>query len=241
MRHLVAISVISLPLAWALSTQGPPADGAQFLQQPTQPGTENPPDQAPVNPPPRPAPVPNRPGPRFRFNIGSTPVAPPGTLRTVPGTPPAPPEPAGVPGNRPTAVVTPARPLQSVFLIPAGLSMPARELFDVLGVEPVTVVPLTPITCFDIAYKCYLEGMYSDAVVFARHGLTMCNDARLHLIKGVCELHLARGPEAEHTAAEFRTAFSQGQTFGLEAAMERVNDPLRVRFDQIVEYQNTGR
>ena len=144
-------------------------------------------------------------------------------------------------GPRPAIGAPPGRPLQSVFLIPSGLSMPATDLFETLGVEPVNVVPLTPTTCFDIAYKCYRQEMYADAIVFAHHGLTMCNDARLHLLKGVCELHLRRGADVEKTASEFRNSLNQQQAFGMEAAVERINDPLRVRFDQIVEYQDTGR
>ncbi len=121
--------------------------------------------------------------------------------------------------------------------------MPATDLFETLGIEPVNVVPLTPMTSFDIAYKCYLQGMYSDAIVFARHGLTMCNDARLYLLKGVCELYLGQGAEAERTAAEFRNALNQQQVFGMEAAVERINDPLRVRFDadrRISEHRPIG-
>jgi hypothetical protein len=119
--------------------------------------------------------------------------------------------------------------------------MPAKDLFETLGYVPSSCVPLTPQTTYDIAYQCYIREMYDDAVIFARHGLTMCNDARLHLIKGVCELHLARGSEAEKTASDFRAALAQEQVFGMEAAAERVNDGLRVRFDNIVEYQSTGR
>ncbi len=119
--------------------------------------------------------------------------------------------------------------------------MPATDLFRTLGYDPVHSVPLTPETSFDIAYQCYIQELYADAVVFARHGLTMCNDARLYLLKGVCELHLARSAEAERTAADFRNALVQQQFFGMEVARERINDTLRVRFDTIVEYQNTGR
>jgi hypothetical protein len=119
--------------------------------------------------------------------------------------------------------------------------MPAPDLFRTLGYDPVTCIPLTPQSCFDIAYQCYLQELYGDAVVLARHGLTMCNDARLHLIKGICELHLARSAEAERTASDFRNALTQQQLFGMEAAHERINEPLSVRFDAIVEYQNTGR
>jgi hypothetical protein len=43
--------------------------------------------------------------------------------------------------------------------------------------------------------------LYADPVVFAHHGLTMCNDA--HLIKGVCELDLARCANAEKTTNGF--------------------------------------
>lgn len=240
MRHLITISVIGLSIVWAWPIQSLPAKGAQFLQQPVQPGTETPPDQTPANPPPRSAPPPNsfRRGPRPRFTFGQPPAAPPGMARPVPGVEPSI---SGAPRTAPAIAAPPGRPLQSVFLIPSGLSMPATDLFETLGIEPVHVVPLTPTTGFEIAYKCYRQEMYSDAIVFARHGLTMCNDARLLLLKGVCELHLGRGPEAERTVAEFRNALNQQQVFGMEAAVERINDPLRVRFDEIVEYQNTGR
>jgi hypothetical protein len=69
----------------------------------------------------------------------------------------------------------------------------------------------------------------------------MCNDARLHLIKGVCELHRGLGPTAEQTATDFRNAMAGNQTFGIAAARERINDPWAVRFSDIVEYQATGR
>jgi hypothetical protein len=69
----------------------------------------------------------------------------------------------------------------------------------------------------------------------------MCNDARLHLLKGDCELHLGRGADAERTASDFRAALAQQQFFGIEVARERINDAMAVRFDGIVEYQETGR
>jgi hypothetical protein len=128
-----------------------------------------------------------------------------------------------------------------VFLIPSGLSKPPEDLYRILNYDPVAVVPLTPQSCFDIAYQCYRQEYYSDAIVFARHGLTMCNDARLQLLKGVCELHLGRGADAERTASEFRNALTQQQFFGMEVASERINEPLSIRFNEIVGYQNTGR
>src|ERR1700722_2628821 len=217
MRHLITTSAIGLSIVWAWSLQSPSAKGAQFLQQPVQPGTETPPDQTPANPPPGSTAPPNsfRRGPRPRFNFGLSPAGPQGMARPVPGVGPST---SGAPRTTPAIGLPPAPPLQSVFLIPAGLSMPASDLFETLGIEPVHVVPLTPTTTFDIAFKCYRQELYSDAVVFARHGLTMCNDARLLLLKGVCELHLRRGPEAERTAAELRNAVNQQQVFGMEAA-----------------------
>jgi hypothetical protein len=128
-----------------------------------------------------------------------------------------------------------------VFLVPAGLSMPAEDLFLDLGYGPVTSIPLTPRTSFDIAYKCYAHGLYSDAIAFARHGLTMCDDARLHLLKGDCELQLGLRAQAEKTASDFRQALAQQQFYGIESARERINDGMAARFDDIVEYQDTGR
>jgi hypothetical protein len=222
--RLVAICVAVLCVAWALSIETRSVNGAQFLQQAIPPGAENPPEQSPPNAPPAAAPWSNRfrRGIRPRFVPGPAPAGSPGMMRPAPG-------PAS------------GRPLPSVFAIPAGLSMRAPDLYQILGYDPVTSIPLTPQTCFDVAYQCYLQEYYADAVVLACHGLTMCNDARLHLLKGVCELHLARSADAERTATDFRNALTQQQFFGIEAAHERINEPLSVRFDSIVEYQNTGR
>ncbi len=119
--------------------------------------------------------------------------------------------------------------------------MPAEDLFLDLGYGPVTSIPLTPRTSFDVAYKCYAHGLYADAIAFARHGLTMCDDARLHLLKGDCELQLGLRAEAEKTANDFRQARAQQQLYGIESAHERINDAMSTRFDDIVEYQDTGR
>jgi hypothetical protein len=134
----------------------------------------------------------------------------------------------------------PQRATISAFKIPAGLSLPVDQLFAELGSVPDSSVPLTPTTSYDLAYACYRRGLCSDAVVLANHGLEMCHDARLQLIKGVCLLHLGRDADAVRTAGDFRASLAHNQFFGLDAARERVNDPMRVRFDNIVEYQNTG-
>ena len=119
--------------------------------------------------------------------------------------------------------------------------MPVEDLFLDLGYDSVTAIPLTPRTSFDVAYKCYTRGLYGDAIAFARHGLTMCDDARLHLLKGDCELHLGRYADAEKTAGDFRHALADQQFYGIESARERINDAMTARFDDIVEYQSTGR
>jgi hypothetical protein len=223
MRHFVAPGVIGLSAACSFAIAVYSANGAQATRpEPAiRPTTTNGAEQPPATPPGL-APNPFRRGMRPRFAPRGPQAVPPAMTQ------PAPP-------------AAPSRPLQSVFLIPSGLSMPPEDLYQILNYDPVKAVPLTPQTCFDIAYQCYLQEYYSDAIVFARHGLTMCNDARLHLLKGVCELHLARGADAEKTASEFRNALTQQQFFGMEAAHERINEPLSVRFDAIVEYQNTGR
>jgi hypothetical protein len=223
MRHVVALGVICLLAACSFSNAVYSANGTQAPrpEPATPPTTENATEQPPVTPPSS-APNPFRRGMRPRFVPASPQAVPPRMTQPAPQ-------------------AAPSRPLQSVFLIPSGLSMPPEDLYRILNYDPVTVVPLTPRTCFDIAYQCYLQEYYSDAIVFARHGLTMCNDARLHLLKGVCELHLGRGGDAERTASEFRNSLTQQQLFGIEAAHERINEPLSARFDSIVEYQNTGR
>jgi hypothetical protein len=224
MRHVLALRVIGLSAACSFSIAVYSANGEQAPrpETATPPNTDNRAEQLPPVTPPGPAPNPFRRGMRSRFVPGSPRAVPPGMTQ------PAPP-------------AAPSRPLQSVFLIPSGLSMPPEDLYRILNYDPVTAVPLTPQSCFDIAYQCYLQEYYSDAIVFARHGLTMCNDARMHLLKGVCELHLGRGADAERTASEFRNALTQQQFFGMEAAHERINEPLSVRFDAIVGYQDTGR
>jgi len=129
----------------------------------------------------------------------------------------------------------------SAFVVPPGLSEPIENLLSDFGFEAGKTFPLTPHTTFELAYLCYADGRYADAMVFASHGLRICNDARLHLIKGVCELHRGLGTAAELTATEFRNAIAGQQVFGLDVARERINDTWAVRFADIVEYQVTGR
>jgi hypothetical protein len=126
----------------------------------------------------------------------------------------------------------------SVFVIPPGLSGPAEELFFGLGQIPPRCVPLTAWTSYDLAYACYVRGFYPDALVLCKHGLTLCNDARLHLLKGVVELYLGDCTAAEVTAADYRGALLAQNFYGLAVARERVNDMMRARFDDVVEHQN---
>jgi hypothetical protein len=148
-----------------------------------------------------------------------------------------------VPAPPPTdaAPVAPRRPMISAFVVPPGLSEPIEYLLADLGFESGKTFPLTPLTSFDVAYECYAHGLYSDAIIFASHGLEMCDDARLHLLKGVCLLHRGMGPAAELTATDFRNAVAAQRTFGLDQAEERINDPMAVRFADVVQYQATGR
>jgi hypothetical protein len=145
------------------------------------------------------------------------------------------------PGTPPPAVSGPRQTLPSAFVALPGLSERIDYLLSDLGYESGKTVPLTPHTTFDLAYKCYADGRYSDAMLFASHGLQLCNDARLHLIKGVCELHRGMGAAAEQTAANFRSAWAGQQLFGIDAARERINDPMAVRFEDLIEYQAIGR
>jgi hypothetical protein len=254
MRSLITVSLVGLLAVGAFSVEVISAKGAQRPQPlpttpqetTTPPDTQPPPETQPPSEktPPRTPPTPglSRPNtfrPRNRPTVfpSPRPLFRPGVIQPPPRvTQPAPPS-----VTQPTPPAVPARPLQSVFLIPSGLSMPPEDLFLDLGYDPQTCIPLTPQTSFDIAYRCYARGLFRDALAFARHGLTMCDDARLQLLKGVCELHLGRCAEVEKTAGDFRAAIAQQQLFGLEVAQERINDPMSVRFDAIVEYQNTGR
>jgi hypothetical protein len=129
----------------------------------------------------------------------------------------------------------------SAFSVPPGLSERIDYLLTDLGYQAGKVFPLTPHTTYDLAFECYAHGLYGDAIVFASHGLRLCNDARLHLIKGICELHLGKGPAAELTAVDFRNAVATQQLFGMDVAHERINDAMAARFADIVEYQAVDR
>ncbi len=179
-----------------------------------------------------------QPEPEPQPSPGSPNVEPPRPPRTRPVMPPARTRPALQSDVPPAAM---RRPMLSAFIVPAGLSEPLENLLADLGYESGKTVPLTPHTTFDIAYKCYADGRYSDAMVFASHGLRMCNDARLHLIKGVCELQRGMVTAAELTAVDYRNAIAAQQLFGIDAARERINDAMALRFSDVVEYQATGR
>jgi len=127
-----------------------------------------------------------------------------------------------------------ARP--SAFSYPAGLSMSANRLFGRLGNYPAYCVPMTSDTTYDLAFACFIRGMYSDAIVLANHGLKLRDDARLELIKGVSQLHVGECALAEATAEKYLNAIDAKNTVGLAVARERVNGPMRVRFEQILKH-----
>ena len=221
----LAISLVCFSLTWSAAAE------AQLIQESLQPqplpGTPNPDFTAP------------RRFPRARPSIPPSTTAPAPRVR-IPATSPAAPGPTG------PRVVTPAptgprQPGLSVFAPLTGLSEPIEDLLDDLGFQHGKTMPLTPQTCFDVAYLCYADGRYADAMVFATRGLQMCDDARLFWLLGVCELHRGLTGAAEKTASDFRGAMAAQQFFGIEAARERINDPWAVRFGDIVEYQATGR
>jgi hypothetical protein len=111
-----------------------------------------------------------------------------------------------------------------------GLSRPVGELFSALGYSSNGPAAWTPESSYDVAYACYIRGLYADAIVIADRGLALRNDARLQLIKGVCQLHLGHRSQTEASAAAYRAAVQHELTVGLAAALERVNDPLSVQF-----------
>jgi hypothetical protein len=77
--------------------------------------------------------------------------------------------------------------MPSAFVVLPGLSERIDYLLSDFGYEAGRTLPLTPHTTFDLAYKCYADGRYSDAMI--------------------------------------------------DAARERINDPMAVRFEDLVEYQ----
>jgi hypothetical protein len=225
-RHL-PISLICLTLSCFTLICAADAD-AQILQ----PGAE-------------PQPLPGTPMPEFtaprsfpRMRRQVPPRTRPG--QPVPNSPgPGVPATTGPAANGPQQT-GPRQPTLSPFAVPSGLSAPINDLLSDLGYQSGKTFPLTPSTSYDLAYECYANGYYADAILFASHGLRMCNDARLHLIKGVCELRRGQTSVAEQTAGEFRNSLGAQQVYGMEAARERINDPWAVRFVDIVQYQSTG-
>ncbi len=224
----LAISLVCLSLTWSAAAE------AQLIPQ----GLE-------------PQPLPGTPNPDFtapRRFPRTRPSVPPATTAPAPRTrvPAAVGQAPATPGPRGPAVVAPApagprQPALSAFAPLTGLSEPIEYLLEDLGFQDGKTMPLTPQTCFDIAYLCYADGRDADAMVFATRGLQMCDDARLFWLLGVCELHRGLTDAAEKTASDFRSAMAAQQFFGIEAARERINDPWAVRFANIVEYQATGR
>lgn len=135
----------------------------------------------------------------------------------------------------PTPTVNPG------FGIPDGLKTPARRLFHDLGYGSEVAFPLTPVSCFDAAYKCYSMGLLEDSLAFVNHGLKMCNHARLYLLKSMIEIDLKRPDDATNTLVKFRHAVSRPmETYGMQTAVERLNGPARVRADILLTaWQNT--
>jgi hypothetical protein len=133
-------------------------------------------------------------------------------------------------------VATPAAPPQplGLFEYPTGLSISPERLFEQLGYIPGYSVPMTANWCYELAYLCYIRGWYRDALILADRGLLVRNDARLHLLKGVCQLYLRQTSAAEVTGSNYLAAVAARNTIGLDVARERVNDPMRVRFEVIL-------
>lgn len=130
---------------------------------------------------------------------------------------------------------------RSVFSYPSGLSQSAECLFGCLGQHPTNCVPMTSETTFDLGYACFIRGWYSDAIIFAKRGLELRNDARLQLLKGVSEMCAGRCNDAEATAQDYLDSVNAGNQIGLEIARERINGPMRVRFDQILKHISPAR
>jgi hypothetical protein len=137
--------------------------------------------------------------------------------------------------TQPPADVLPPPTLTSDFGIPEGLKTPAEVLLPRLGFGPAYCFPLTPTTCFDVGYKCYVYGLYDDAFAFADHGLKLSNHARLYLLKAMCELHLKHCDDAKSTLVKYRTAaLRPEESVGLFVAKEKLNDPMRVRLELLL-------
>lgn len=130
-----------------------------------------------------------------------------------------------------------APPVRSLFDYPKGLTMPPELLFARLGYRPGFSVPMTPENCFDLAYACWIRGLFIDALALAEEGISRRNDARLQLLRGVLLLSMNRAKDAERVATDYQAAVNQNASFGLGHALERVNGPMRARFDAVVNYQ----
>ena len=81
--------------------------------------------------------------------------------------------------------VLPAPTVNPGFGVPEGLRTPADQLIPCLGFGPASCFPLTPDSCYDVAYKCLCARQDEDALAFANHGLKMCAG----FDRGECERH----------------------------------------------------
>jgi len=140
------------------------------------------------------------------------------------------------PALPPVEVALPAPDLPPGFGVPEGLVTRPAVLLPDLGYGTPDCFVLTPVTCFDVAYKCYIRGLYEDAVAFTRHGLRQSNNARLYLLQAVCEMHLGRCQAASQSILRYRSASTMPtETIGLGPAREHVNDPMRVRLEMLLD------
>jgi hypothetical protein len=125
--------------------------------------------------------------------------------------------------------------LTSGFGSPDNLRTPMGRLLPALGFGPAHCFPLTPSTCFEVAYKCYCQRLYEDALAFTNHGLKQSNDSRLYLLKAVCLMHLGDCAGAESTIRMYRSALAvPANAGGLRSALTLVNDPMRVRLEYLL-------
>jgi hypothetical protein len=134
--------------------------------------------------------------------------------------------------DSPTDVTLPTPDLPPGFGTPEGLVTRPSVLIPNLGYGTPDCFVLTPVTCFDAGYKCYIMGLYEDALAFTHHGLRQSNNARLYLLQAVCEMHLGKCEAAGQSILRYRSASTiPAETIGLGPARERINDPMRVRLE----------
>lgn len=118
-----------------------------------------------------------------------------------------------------------------ILLPPDGLSMSPEELLRVTGFLGTKSFVYSASSCYDLAIKCYLLGLYGDARILLTHAIKQQDSVRCFHLRGTIEMLLGDNEAAKASAQGILTA---RDTFGAVVAKERVNGPASVQFWHLV-------